>query len=763
MPILPNMNIFELVEVRDAFIEYLIKYFAYNAAGSEEYNELKKFLTPEGVAALSVRIYNLAKKPGPGTMPNNERNMRLRPEFAAGRKRFKVPQIISAFMPKMLREDGRTSKLFNYNAISQAVANMPEDIKTTLVDAYQNRLVEFPPIPLGRLLESTDDLGLKEPELRTLVSKSASDSIPDDIRPTKAYFDQRRTIREDKEAEDLANQGLRALLPDRVSRLEPPNTREYIEQRDNILNMDVKESTKKELIDKINIENKNEIIEYLDRKKTMLGPRLSEDDTAKLLEQIAEPSEVTKRRPPVPSLIDYVRSEGTKGVTVEFETVPEPPQSVAFDSPEVQKIIEDSIGPRPPLESHDVQGTREFQEQMRKSKATRTTDAAKHSARSKGTGTTARSEGTSLLDRTFNAASVAGRSLINQATRLAMDAAPRLLRDEDRGRSALSNIVIQTFGAVIPSIIIALIVDNVLNVLTSPTTERTAPTPQAPAEPPVPSEQSIVSRMRDRVIKAKEERDAAAAAPTAAARSERSEVGDVRTEGSIVSRMRDRVIKAKEERDAAAAPRSERSSERTTTATLPEFDEIKTVPLVIDVQPSPEIINAETNKKLEFSVEDDAPVFLVKNNNKSDDVQISRDALFSYRRDVLGTARTNPFVKRQEENDRIKYGDIKLQPPRLFTQLDDTQYFKSDRHEPGAVWIRSAGDMLAVPSEVPFPTRSIPLVKPSFDEFKDRQGGFQYMPNGSRNDLVAFNNPFRSFTDVNGLNPEKTRLFGATF
>jgi hypothetical protein len=192
-------------------------------------------------------------------------------------------------------------------------------------------------------------------------------------------------------------------------------------------------------------------------------------------------------------------------------------------------------------------------------------------------------------------------------------------------------------------------------------------------------------------------------------------------------------------------------------------ESITTIPLVIDIQPDPEIITDETNKKLEFSVEDEEPVFLVKNNNKQDDIKITRDALFSYRRDVLGTAKTNPFIASQEKNDLIKYSDIQLQPPRLFTRIDDTQYFKSDRHEQEAAWIRSAGDMLSVPSEVPFLSNSIPLVKPSFDEFKDRQGNFQFMPNGSRNDLVAFNNPFRSFTDVNSLNPDRTRLFGATF
>jgi hypothetical protein len=192
-------------------------------------------------------------------------------------------------------------------------------------------------------------------------------------------------------------------------------------------------------------------------------------------------------------------------------------------------------------------------------------------------------------------------------------------------------------------------------------------------------------------------------------------------------------------------------------------ESITTIPLVIDIQPDPEIITDETNKNLDFSVEDEEPVFLVKNNNKQDDIKITRDALFSYRRDVLGTAKTNPFVASQEKNDFIKYSDIQLQPPRLFTRVDDTQYFKSDRHEQEAAWIRSAGDMLSVPSEVPFLSNSIPLVKPSFDEFKDRQGNFQFMPNGSRNDLVAFNNPFRSFTDVNSLNPDRTRLFGATF
>lgn len=91
---------------------------------------------------------------------------------------------------------------------------------------------------------------------------------------------------------------------------------------------------------------------------------------------------------------------------------------------------------------------------------------------------------------------------------------------------------------------------------------------------------------------------------------------------------------------------------------------INVEPLVIAVAPDPEIIAAQAAEKpVLFDVDNMKPAFL---SDSGPDVKISRETLFSFRRDVLGTTNNNPMLASNEQNDKHRFTNMSIFPPDNF-------------------------------------------------------------------------------------------------
>ena len=192
-------------------------------------------------------------------------------------------------------------------------------------------------------------------------------------------------------------------------------------------------------------------------------------------------------------------------------------------------------------------------------------------------------------------------------------------------------------------------------------------------------------------------------------------------------------------------------------------------PLVINVIPDPKIIQ-DTKKTEVFDPETQGNVLFATENNKKDDFKVSREALFSYRRDVLGTAKTNPFVLRQQQHEDIIYNNMRIPTPNVFQPLPP-----NDVNQFNQIW----GDTPAMISQgMP----RFPPLAPTVDELEKKYfgqkpadiGGFVkpdfkthetmlFAPNGGLNDFTqGFGNPMRDFQETQVLDPSKEMLFGQT-
>jgi len=97
---------------------------------------------------------------------------------------------------------------------------------------------------------------------------------------------------------------------------------------------------------------------------------------------------------------------------------------------------------------------------------------------------------------------------------------------------------------------------------------------------------------------------------------------------------------------------------------------INVEPLVIAVAPDPEIIAAQAAEKpVLFDVDNMKPAFL---SDSGPDVKISRETLFSFRRDVLGTTNNNPMLASNEQNDKNRFSNMSTFPPNLFGYMPAT-------------------------------------------------------------------------------------------
>ena len=192
-------------------------------------------------------------------------------------------------------------------------------------------------------------------------------------------------------------------------------------------------------------------------------------------------------------------------------------------------------------------------------------------------------------------------------------------------------------------------------------------------------------------------------------------------------------------------------------------------PLVINVIPDPKIIQ-DTKKTEVFDPETQGNVLFASENNKKDDFKVSREALFSYRRDVLGTAKTNPFVLRQQQHEDIIYNNMRIPTPNVFQPLPP-----NDINQFNQIW----GDTPAMISQgMP----RFPPLAPTVDELEKKYFGqkpadiggvvkpdfkthetMMFAPNGGLNDFTqGFGNPMRDFQETQVLDPSKEMLFGQT-
>jgi len=192
-------------------------------------------------------------------------------------------------------------------------------------------------------------------------------------------------------------------------------------------------------------------------------------------------------------------------------------------------------------------------------------------------------------------------------------------------------------------------------------------------------------------------------------------------------------------------------------------------PLVINVIPDPKIIQ-DTKKTEVFDPETQGNVLFAVENNKKDDFKVSREALFSYRRDVLGTAKTNPFVLRQQQHEDIIYNNMRIPTPNVFQPLPP-----NDVNQFNQIW----GDTPAMISQgVP----RFPPLAPTVDVLEKKYFGqkpadiggvvkpdfkthetMMFAPNGGLNDFTqGFGNPMRDFQETQVLDPSKEMLFGQT-
>lgn len=199
-------------------------------------------------------------------------------------------------------------------------------------------------------------------------------------------------------------------------------------------------------------------------------------------------------------------------------------------------------------------------------------------------------------------------------------------------------------------------------------------------------------------------------------------------------------------------------------------DGITVEPLVMTVAPDPKIL--QNTKKFEaYDPADQKNALLVANNDPADDVIVSREALFSFRRDVLGSVDNNALLRSNMERDIVRYSDMTLRASRGFIEGEN------DVNQFDAIWIDTPGRVNdgSIAKFTPKPTvqsllkgyrgePAITMPKAAFIEpdFKTHETRF-YGPNGSRNDPTApFFSPLNKFSDVAVLNPSKSRLFGQT-
>jgi len=214
------------------------------------------------------------------------------------------------------------------------------------------------------------------------------------------------------------------------------------------------------------------------------------------------------------------------------------------------------------------------------------------------------------------------------------------------------------------------------------------------------------------------------------------------------------------------------SSEIITDTAIPQSipNGLSVEPLVINVIPDPKIIQ-DTKKTEVFDPETQGNVlFAPEDNNKKDDFKVSREALFSYRRDVLGTSKTNPFVLRQQQHEDIIYNNMRIPTPNVFQPLPP-----NDINQFNQIW----GDTPAMISQgMP----SFPPLAPTVEELEKKYFGqrptdiggvvkpdfmthetMMFAPNGGLNDFPqGFGNPMRDFQQTQVLDPSKEMLFGQT-
>ena len=212
-----------------------------------------------------------------------------------------------------------------------------------------------------------------------------------------------------------------------------------------------------------------------------------------------------------------------------------------------------------------------------------------------------------------------------------------------------------------------------------------------------------------------------------------------------------------------------------TQQTLPQGLSVE--PLIINVIPDPKIIQ-DTKKTEVFDPETQGNVLFASEelNNKKDDFKVSREALFSYRRDVLGTAKTNPFVARQQQQDLIRYSNMSMPTPNVFQPLPPNDVNQFDqiwgdtpamisqgmpRFPPLAPTVdelekKYFGQKPALAAEI---VRGGGVVKPDFQTHET----MMFAPNGGLNDFTqGFGNPMRDFQETQVLDPSKEMLFGQT-
>jgi len=194
-------------------------------------------------------------------------------------------------------------------------------------------------------------------------------------------------------------------------------------------------------------------------------------------------------------------------------------------------------------------------------------------------------------------------------------------------------------------------------------------------------------------------------------------------------------------------------------------------PLVLTVAPDPQIL--KDTKKLEaYDPAEQENAIMIMDNDPADDLVVSREALFSFRRDMLGTINNNALLAANAERDIIRYSNMTLRPARGFIEREN------DINQFDQIWIDTPGRINdgSIAKFTPRPTverllkgyrgePSITLPKAAFVEpdFKTRETRF-FAPNtGDRNDVTApFISPLRNFAEVTPLNVTKSRLFGQT-
>lgn len=194
-------------------------------------------------------------------------------------------------------------------------------------------------------------------------------------------------------------------------------------------------------------------------------------------------------------------------------------------------------------------------------------------------------------------------------------------------------------------------------------------------------------------------------------------------------------------------------------------------PLVMSVAPDPQIL--KDTKKLEaYDPAEQENAIMVMDNDPADDLVVSREALFSFRRDMLGTINNNALLAANAERDVIRYSNMTLIPARGFIEREN------DVNQFDAIWIDTPGRINdgSIAKFTPRPTveslmkgykgePSIVLPKAAFIEpdFKTNETRFFGPNTGDRNDITApFISPLKNFSDVTPLDPRRSRLFGQT-